>query len=165
VLTFDSFLDEHLEPLQHYARALCGDRHSAHDLVADTLVAASERWERIGRTDRPQAYVRRMITNRYIDHTRRYRRTVRAQALLETTGVVRDPITAVEQRQYLDGLLQALPPQQRAALVLRFYLDRPDTEIAAELGVTVGSVRSAISRGLAALRGRTTVDELRSHLR
>jgi DNA-directed RNA polymerase specialized sigma24 family protein len=66
-MTFDEFLDTQLGPLTRYARVLSGDRQSAHDdLFANTLVAASKRWDNIGQLDLPAAHVRRMLTNRQI---------------------------------------------------------------------------------------------------
>ena len=81
---------------------------------------------------------------------------------LETPG---DETHEIDQRDFLDGLLRELPARQRAALVCRFYLGLTDDEIARELGVAEGSVRSAISRGLATLRTKTSVHDVRTHLR
>ncbi|MTD12798.1 sigma-70 family RNA polymerase sigma factor [Nakamurella sp. YIM 132087] len=164
-MTFDEFLHDHLDPLARYARVLTGNRDDAHDLVADTLVAASDKWERIRRTDAPETYVRRMLTNRHIDRHRRTAVLGRVRKLLVSyrTPAVEGTGT-VDQRLYLDSLLRDLPARQRAAIVLRFYLGRSDEEIAAELGVAEGSVRSAISRGLATLRTRTSAIDVRSHL-
>lgn len=164
-MTFDEFVADQLGPLSRYARVLCGDRQAAHDLVADTLVAASERWERVSQNQHTSAYVRRMLTNRYLDHLRRYRRASRIRTLLEASPpVTTDQINAVDRRDFVDGLLQELPSRQRAAVVLRFLLERPDTEIAQELGIAVGTVRSDISRGLATLRSKTTPSDVRTHL-
>ena len=165
-MTFDEFLDTQLGPLTRYARVLAGDRQSAHDLVADTLVAASKRWDKIGKLDLPAAYVRRMLTNRHIDLTRRYRTIRWAHEPPEDHQLpaVLDDTNGVHQRGFLDGLLRELPARQRAALVYRFYLGLPDDEIAQELGMKVGSVRSAISRGLATLRTKTTAQDIRTYL-
>lgn len=72
-MTLDEFLDTQLGSLTRYARVLSGDRQSAHDLLADTLVVASKKWDKIGQREMPVAYVRRMLTNRQIDLTRRQR--------------------------------------------------------------------------------------------
>jgi len=165
-MTFDEFLDTQLGSLTRYSRVLSGDRQSAHDLLADTLVAASKRWDKIGQLELPLAYVRRMLTNRHIDLTRR-RRTIRwahKPPADHQLPAVLDDTNAVHQRGFLDGLLRDLPAPQRAALVYRFYLGLSDEEIAKELGMKVGSVRSAISRGLATLRTRTTAQDIRTYL-
>lgn len=165
-MTFDEFLDTQLGPLNRYARVLSGDRQSAHDLVADTLVAASKRWDKIGQLDLPVAYVRRMLTNRHIDLTRRHRiiRWAHKPPEDHQLPAVLDDTNGIHQRGFLDGLLRELPARQRAALVYRFYLGLSDDEIAEELGMKVGSVRSAISRGLATLRTRTTAQDIRTYL-
>jgi RNA polymerase sigma-70 factor (sigma-E family) len=164
-MTFDEFLNTQLGPLTRYARVLSGDRQSAHDLVADTLVAASKRWDNIGQLDLPAAYVRRMLTNRHIDQGRRHR-LIRwtHQPDENQLPAVSDATNGVHQRGFLDGLLRELPARQRAALVYRFYLGLSDDEIADELDMKVGSVRSAISRGLASLRTKTTVHDVRTNL-
>jgi RNA polymerase sigma-70 factor (sigma-E family) len=165
-LTFDEFLDTQLGPLTRYARVLSGDRQSAHDLVADTLVAASKRWDNIGQLDLPAAYVRRMLTNRHIDQGRRHRiiRWTHQLPGENQLPAVSDATNGIHQRGFLDGLLRELPARQRAALVYRFYLGLSDDEIADELDMKVGSVRSAISRGLATLRTKTTVHDVRTNL-
>ena len=165
-MTFDEFLDSQLGALTRYARVLSGDRQDAHDLVADTLVAASKRWDKIGQLDLPAAYVRRMLTNRHIDLTRRHRfiRWAHQPPEDHQHPSVSDKTNGIHQRGFLDGLLRELPARQRAALVYRFYLGLSDEEIAQELDMKAGSVRSAISRGLATLRTKTTVHEVRTNL-
>ena len=165
-MTFDEFLDTQLGSLTGYARVLSGDRQSAHDLLADTLEAASKRWDKIGTLELPAAYVRRMLTNRHIDRARRHRRLRWLHKLPEDHQLpaVVDDTNGVHQRGFLDGLLRELSAVQRAALVYRFYLGLSDEEIAEELGMKVGSIRSAISRGLATLRTKTTVQDIRTYL-
>ena len=100
-----------------------------------------------------------MVVNRYLSDRRRW--SVRA-ILLTRDGATPETVgppdqRGVDDRAALNGSLRMLPSRQRAAIVLRYYLDLPDTDIAAELGCTRGAVRSYISRGLAALR--ITIDE------
>lgn len=164
-MTFEEFLHVELDGLGKYARLLCGDRQDAHDLVAETLIVAARRWSAIARLDHPTAYVRRMIANRRIDVARRSR-------ILKWTDISddvqlpnsSDGTSPINQRLFLDGLLRTLPARQRIALVLRFYLDLSDEDIAQEMDVAIGTVRSAISRGLATLRTMTTAQDVRSHL-
>src|SRR5664279_2609280 len=108
-----------------------------------------------------------MLTNRHIDLTRRYRTIRWAHQAPEDHQLpaVLDDTNGVHQRGFLDGLLRELPARQRAALVYRFYLGLSDEDIAEELGLKIGSVRSAISRGLATLRTKTTVQDIRTYLR
>ena len=165
-MTFDEFLDAQLDALGKYARLLCGDRQTAHDLVAETLIAAAKRWSTVAQYDHPAAYVRRMLTNRHIDATRRGRlltwKTLPGDEHLPHPAA--DITRTINQRWFLDGLLRDLPARQRTALVLRFYLDLSDQDIAQEMQMAIGTVRSSISRGLATLRTRTTEQDVRSYL-
>ena len=155
-MTFQEMLDVELDRLRRYARLLTGDRDAAHDLLADVLIKAHLRWQRIGRTDHPAAYVRSMVTNAFLSDKRRWSnrfiRTTRTGELPETAGP--HPQASVDQREHLGALLSGLPHQQRAAIVLRYYLDLSDDDIAAELGCSAGAVRTYVSRGLSALRRR-----------
>lgn len=151
---FADFLDRELQTLAGFARVLSGDADGAHDLLAPVLEKAHRQWSRIGRMSAPLPYLRRMIVNRYLSDKRRWSWR---HVVLTTDGSPPDRSrppeqTRVDDRSELHSLLAALPRQQRAAIVLRYYLDLPDDEIAAELGCTTGAVRTYISRGLAALR-------------
>lgn len=153
-MDFEHFLDRELDGLARYARTLSGDRERAHDLLAESMLKVQRAWPRISRTDSPAAYVRRIITNTLISDRRSwFARTV----FLTTSGGLPERPTSgeaarVEDRDELDRMLQSLPPTQRAAIVLRYYLDLDDSQIAAEMHCSVPSVRSYISRGLAVLR-------------
>lgn len=153
-MTFDEFAAAELPALARYARVLTGDRQRAHDVLADALITTQLRWKRIGAMDRPAAYVRRVVTTTYLGDRRRW---ASRHIALTVTGQPPDapgpdPATAVDNRDQLQGLLAALPRQQRAAIVLRYYLGLADAEIADELGCAPGTVRSYISRGLATMR-------------
>lgn len=153
-MTFEEFLDAELDGLGRFARVLTGDRQQAHDTLAESLIKVHLHWRRIGVMHRPLPYVRRIITNTFLQQKRswvdRTFRTMSPQALPERSVV---PQTVrVEDRSQLHGLLESLPRQQRAAIVLRYYLDLTDTEIADALGCSAGAVRANISRGLARLR-------------
>lgn len=153
-MTFEEFLRTDLDPLCRYARVLTGSHDAAHDLVTDTLLGVQQRWHDIGKMEYPGAYVRRTLSGRFLSGRRHwYSRFVRATEpgqLPERPD--RDLGQRIDDRDEIGGLLAGLPPQQRAAIVLRYYLDVPDNVIAKELGVSEGAVRTYISRGLAALR-------------
>ena len=160
-MTFEDFLSEQMEALRRYARLLTGSREEAHDVLADALVKAHMRWSDIGRTEYPTAYVRSMVTNGYLSERRRWaRRITRPTVSGEVPeGRVPDPARGVDDRAQLDQLLRSLPRQQRAAVVLRYYLDASDRQIAEELGCSEGAARTYISRGVAALRQRFPIGE------
>ena len=130
------------ERLVRLAYLLTGSRVTAEDLVQDSFLRLHDRWDDVRA---PSAYLRTVVVNACRGHHRRTRREKAAFADLVRDGV--QPETPV----LLDALAR-LPYRQRAALVLRFYEDRPDAEIAALLGCRTATVRSHVHRGLAALR-------------
>lgn len=153
-LTFDAFVAAELPALARYAAVLTGDRQAAHDILADALVTAQLKWHRIAPLEHPAAYVRRIVTTTFLSERRRWSvrhiRLTRDGELPDTAAP--DPTVAFDDREHLSALLASLPPRQRAAIVLRFYLGLDTAAVATELGITAGAVRTAVSRGLAALR-------------
>lgn len=158
---FDEFLREQLSPLVRFAGVLTADTHLAQDLTQDALVRAHARWSRIGRMDRPDLYLRRMITNGYLSWRRRWAvRTIQpvADADLLNRATSPDHAARLADRDQVTALLATLSRRQRAVLVLRFYEGRSDEEIASILGCSSGTVRSHVSRALANLRERVHDD-------
>lgn len=146
------FVREHQGRLFGFAVNLCGDRVLAEDLVADVWAKACEKWARISAVDYPLAYVRRMVLNEFLKDRQRRVRTTASGELPEQKLVSPDPAVRHADLADLTAQLATLPRQQRAALVLRYFLDLPDADIAEELGCSVVTVRSHMFRGLAALR-------------
>ncbi|MCP2166262.1 SigE family RNA polymerase sigma factor [Goodfellowiella coeruleoviolacea] len=156
---FDQFVAERLDRLLGYATALACDPHLAQDIVQEVLVRAQVRWARIGAMAAPDLYVRRMITNEYLSwRRRRARRDVAAEhRTLDALGTpTADPADRCAERDAMRARIAVLPRKQRAALVLRYYEDRSDADIAAVLGCTAATVRSHISRALRTLRAADT---------
>jgi RNA polymerase sigma-70 factor (sigma-E family) len=153
-VTFEEFLDAELACLRRYAAVLTGDPQRAHDVLADALLKAHTGWSRIGRMDFPLAYVRRMVTSTFLSERRRWSvRMIRVSPSGDLPdAALPDPAAGVDDRDQLHALLAGLPPRQRAAVVLRYYLDLPDAGIAAELGISQPAVRTMISRALGSLR-------------
>lgn len=153
-MEFDEFVEAHLAALGRYAGVLTGDRHLAEDVLSDALITTSTRWDLIGQMEYPVAYVRRIVASTFVADRRRYHRR-RTTAQADPAGSLAAPQDAqrrLDDRDELDRLLRGLTPTQRAAVVMRFYLDLPDADIAQALGCSVGNVRSTISRALGALR-------------
>ena len=152
----DDFLRATLPGLLRYATALTGDPHLAADIVQDVLVKVSIRWRQIGDLDRPDLYVRRMVTNQHVSWRRkwevRFIRSSSAGFLDAKAGHVADASDQVADRQDLLQRLGRLPAQQRAVLVLRYLEGLEDGEIADVLGTTATTVRSHASRALKRLR-------------
>lgn len=154
-MRFEEFSREHLPGLVRFAAVLTGDRDLAQDVVQDALVQAHRSWAKVVAADRPDLYMRKIIVNGYLSWRRRwYQRSVRSTADLADIRepAAPDPASRIADADQLAAQLALLSRAQRASIVLRFYEDRDDAEIAAVLGCTPGTVRSHISRGLSALR-------------
>ena len=151
-MTFEEFAAAQLPAVLRLAAVLAGDRAAAEDLAQEVLIRAYSRWDTIGRLDRPEFYVRKMILNEFLSWRRRAARQARRNLPDELASSTPDHAQVYSDREALLGELGKLPRRQRAVLVLRYYEDRHDTEIAELLGCTPGTVRGYASRALAALR-------------
>lgn len=161
---FEQYVTESRERLYRFAVVLCGDPVLAGDLVTDVLGRAFERWHQVSSAQDQHAYVRRMVVNEFVSWQRRRARTTPHGDVAQladlrasrwgTTGP--DPGDVQSERAALQDELSRLPARQRAAIVLRYFEDLSDDDIAAALGCRIGTVRSSISRGLATLRVSTT---------
>jgi RNA polymerase sigma-70 factor (sigma-E family) len=155
-MTFEEFATARLPALMRYAFLLSTDRELARDIVQEVLARAMVRWSRIVRADDPYAYVRTMVTNEYFSLRRR--KAVRTIALTyEALDGPRapahpDPTAVLGDRDELWRHLGALPRQQRAVIVLRYYEDLSDNQIAEVLGCSPGTVRGYAARAMATLR-------------
>jgi len=151
-MTFEEFAATRMPAVLRFAAVLAGDRAVAEDLAQEVLVRAFSRWDKIGCLDRPEFYVRKMVLNEFLSWRRRSLRQIPVGGAGESAGMAPDPAHAYTERQALLAELGKLPRRQRAVLVLRYYEDRDDAEIAELLGCTPGTVRGYASRALAALR-------------
>jgi len=153
-VTFDEFVHAELGALTRFAGALTGDRYLAEDMLSDALLKVATRWRRISKADDPAAYVRRVVVNTYISDLRKAKR--RKTMVTGDDWVLDSPspdmAAEVVTRQEVAALLAQLPPQQKAAVVLRYMLDQTDDQIADALNCSAGTVRSHLSRARAALR-------------
>lgn len=153
-MTYEEFVDSRLTALLRYAVMLTGDPHLAQDLVQETMVRVQLNWRRVRRAESPDRYVRRMLTNQHIEWRRGswFRRVLPQAEPDPSAAVPGDHAASSAERDEIWSWLARLPRRQRAALVLRYYEDLPDAEIAEVLGCAVGTVRASISRALATLR-------------
>ncbi|GGM11106.1 DNA-directed RNA polymerase sigma-70 factor [Promicromonospora citrea] len=162
---FAAFMARSAPALARTAWLLCGDAHQAEELVQQALIKTYLAWPR-ARQGEPLAYARRVLANLRIDGWRRRRREllVAPDALPD---VVEGGPSAAERHAERDRLVRALltlPARQRRIVVLRHLEGLPAQEVADTLGVSLGTVKSTASRGLARLRGvlqapDTTTDE------
>jgi RNA polymerase sigma-70 factor (sigma-E family) len=137
--------------LERFAFVLTGDRQRAEDLVQNTLLRVYRHWGRVSAMEHPDGYVRRMVTNQYLDWRRR-RQNTETPDLLETNGSAPDLAIGVVDRDELARALQGITPHQRTVLVLRHVEGLDDDEIAAVLGCSATTVRSHAARGRQRLR-------------
>ncbi|WP_308167496.1 SigE family RNA polymerase sigma factor [Catellatospora tritici] len=153
-VTYEEFATTRLAALSRYAVMLTGDQHLAQDLVQETMVRAQLHWRKVSRAESPERYVKRMMINQYLDWRRGswFRRVFLRADPDETVAVPHDLAERSAQRDVIWSVLATLPRQQRAALVLRYYEDLADAEIADMLGCTVGTARGYISKALTRLR-------------
>jgi RNA polymerase sigma-70 factor (sigma-E family) len=147
---FDRFVDEGTDSLLRTAYLIVGDLHEAEDLVQETLFKVAKRWPKVSRMDYPAAYARRILVNLALRGSPK--RSRRRTELSETRpGDAAAPAAPLDGHDELHAALAALPPRQRAVLVLRYFLDLPEAEVAAALQCSLGTVKSTASRGLARL--------------
>ncbi|WP_375504861.1 SigE family RNA polymerase sigma factor [uncultured Jatrophihabitans sp.] len=150
---FEQFAARELSPLLRYAVMLTGDRELARDLVQDVMLKAHSQWRQVSIADHPRLYVRTMITRAYISWRRRWsvRNVLIAYDPDNEPPPSPDHAVTVTDRADVWQRLATLPRQQRAVLVLRYYEQLTDTEIATVLGCSTGTVRGYASRALATL--------------
>ena len=153
-MSFEEFVQGSSPRLFRTALLLTGhDRAAAEDLLQAALERAYRHWARICRSEEPERYVRRILANASHDRWRRAaRHRERSMHAGDAAAVTGDHAGAVADRDLLMRALAGLPKRQRTVLVLRYYSDLTELEIADVLGCSVGTVKSQASRGLARLR-------------
>lgn len=155
---YDAFVVNRSQRLLRTAYLLTRDWTSAEDLLQAALVKLWFAWPRVDGD--PEAYVRRILVTTHVSWRRRlWRREVAQEYLPESSGP--DETARHADRDALWRALHRLGPRQRAILVLRYFEDLPDAEIASLLGVTAVTVRSQASRALARLRDEADLSALR----
>jgi RNA polymerase sigma-70 factor (sigma-E family) len=149
--SLEAFVAERGGPLLRAAVMLTGSREAGEDLLQEALARLLRRWSSIDGD--PEGYLRRTIYHLAADGWRRDRAWQVRLRLLRSGEVAAVDVTAgVDLRDALLRLLAQLPPRQRAVLVLRYFEQLSEAEAAGVLGCSVGTVKSAASRGLARLR-------------
>jgi RNA polymerase sigma-70 factor (sigma-E family) len=127
---------------------------NAEDLLQDAFARAWFHWSKLDGD--PEAYVRKIIVNTYVSNgRRRWRRELVSDTLPEATAP--DWSHDVDERDRLWRAIGQLPPKQRAVIVLRYYEDLPEAQVAEVLGCAVGTVKSQAAKALAKLRVDTTI--------
>jgi RNA polymerase sigma-70 factor (sigma-E family) len=152
-ISFDDYVRDQQAGLVRYAALLAGSRAQGEDLVQDVLVRLYPRWAQLSEAPgNLHAYVRRAVTNEHLSWRRRWStRHIHVAEIQLLEGELDDPWIEGPDEDLWAGL-RRLPGQQRAAVVLRYYVGLTDSEIGAALSCREGTVRGHISRGLATLR-------------
>jgi RNA polymerase sigma-70 factor (sigma-E family) len=149
--SFDLFVSTHGKTLVRCAYLIVGDASTAQDVVQIALVKVGRRWPTVVGHGHPLPYVRAAVVHSAISWRRRkWHGEVPNGALPELAEA--DAMSAVDNRDRLRRALADLPRRQRAAVVLRHYLDLDEAATAAALGCSVGTVKSQTAKGLARLR-------------
>lgn len=148
---FDRFVAGNARRLLHTARLIAGDDGRGEDLLQTVLARTYVNWHRVRHAD-PAAYVRRALVNSHTDWWRRKPSHERPSAVLPDRP---DDVDHAEEHARRDALFRALRIltwRERSVVVLRYYEDMTETEIATVLGIAPGTVKSTASRALRKLR-------------
>ena len=165
---FDEFVAAHVDDLLRTAYLIVWDEAEAEDLVQECLMKLARRWPRVSRMEHSRAYSRRVLVNLALDGARgRARRRSELELVAErgperrrnglepgvaASATADDPLPLIDTRAELIDALGRLPVRQRAVLVLRYFNDLTEAQVAEVLGCSPGTVKSSASRGLARLR-------------
>lgn len=145
---FDDFVRATQGSLLRFGLALTGNPHDAADLTQAALEVVGRRWSKVRQVEHPAAYTKTVMARQHVTVWRRLRR----ESLHEAPA----PIFLANEPSLVAGsmweALAMLPPRQRAVLVLRYYEDLTEAEIAEVLGCRPGTVKSQAHRALATLR-------------
>lgn len=142
----------HWRRLVRLAYLLVHDQLLAEDVVQDAFVAVHGRWSRLQQPDLAVAYLHRSVVNGSRSALRHRAVEVRKAPVVAVPARYDDGLDAAMTRDVVLDALRELPRRQREVVVLRYYLDLSEADIAAALGISRGAVKSHSSRGLAALR-------------
>ena len=159
---FGAYMAARQSSLLRTAYLLTGDRSSAEDLVQSALAKLYLSWDKVQKRELIDGYVRRIIVN---ENNSLWRRAWKRKEI--ATDEVPENVSVTDHHDHgeksaLWEFVQTLPKRQRAVIVLRFYEDLSEGEIAEILGISVGTVKSQASRALAAMRERVSTQPMLS---
>jgi RNA polymerase sigma-70 factor (sigma-E family) len=143
----------HYKPLVRLAAVLVRDTPTAEEVVQEAFIAMHDGWHRLKDPDKALAYLRQAVVNRS-------RSVLRHRVVVEKNAPKPAPdmpsaehgALVLLERSAVVAALRALPERQREAIILRYYVDLSEAEIAATMGISRGAVKSHTARGMAALR-------------
>lgn len=149
--TFGEYVRSRGGALLRAALALTGNFADAEDLVQVTLVKAYQSWNRVAEPAALDTYVRRVMVNTHISGWRR-RRVDEYPTDQLPDSMIADETGDSDLQELVQRAVDRLPRRMRAAVMLRYYDDLSEPEVAAALGVSVGTVKSTVARAVAKLR-------------
>lgn len=160
--TPDVFFSDHFASLCRTAYLVLGDAWLAEEIVMDAFARTMSRWSKVQDADAPLAYVRRTVVNLCISRLRRLgaERRANARATSGTESPVRWDVERFDDSRAVFEAVRQLPERQRACVVLRYFDDLPEQQIAAALGCSVGTVKSQLSKARARLAQLLEVEEV-----
>jgi RNA polymerase sigma-70 factor (sigma-E family) len=129
---------------------MLGDAHAAQDVVQDAFLGLYRRWDKLASEDAAPAYLRSSVLNGCRTALKRRSRPIVSTPEEPVESAEAATVHSEEQRAVL-AAVRRLPTRQREALVLRYYLDMTEAQAAQAMGVRLGTVKSATSRGVAAV--------------
>jgi len=153
-VAFGEYVSSRSGALLRAAQAITGNRADAEDLVQATLVKAYQSWDKISDPAALDTYMRRVMINTHISGWRRRRLDEYPTDELPDSPAA-DTTSDCDLHDVVQRAVDRLPRQMRAAVMLRYYDDMTEPEVAAALGVTVGTVKSTVARAVAKLRKDT----------
>jgi RNA polymerase sigma-70 factor (sigma-E family) len=155
--TFEEFYRRTWPVVFRSAYLIAGDREAANDLAQEAFARAFERWKSVSTIERPEAWMQRVVANLALSWRRRQR-----LARDRTPSIGNEGRSSSEEAvPLIVAALRAVPPSQRAVVVLRFYVDLSIEETARALGKRPSTVRSLSAQGIARLREQLGSEEVR----
>ncbi|RNL81417.1 SigE family RNA polymerase sigma factor [Nocardioides marmorisolisilvae] len=154
---YEDYVAARWTTLYRTAYLLTGSHADAEDLAQTTLVKAYQSWIKVAAAASPDAYVRRIMTNTFVSSKRPLR--VSRERLVDVVPEAQAADAVDDLRLQLWPHITSLPPKQRAVIVLRYYEDLSEAQIAEALGCSPGTVKSNASLALSSLRARMAAEE------
>jgi RNA polymerase sigma-70 factor (sigma-E family) len=156
---FSRFVAESSSRLLRTAWLLTSHREHAQDLTQLAFAKTFAAWRRV-RFDDAEAYARRVMVNSYIDWWRRAPWREQLTERIPERGSFPDHAQAVDERAALATALAQLTKRERTIVVLRYYVDLSEADVAAQVGVSVGTVKSTASKALVKLRRSPSLSDI-----
>ena len=150
--TYEEYVAARWSHLYRTAYLLTGAHADAEDLAQATLIKAYQSWAKVSAAASPDAYVRRILTNTFVSSRRPLR--ISREHLVDSVPDLEAPVGIDHERLRLWPHISSLPPKQRAVVVLRYYEDLSEQQIADAMGCSPGTVKSNASLALKSLRAR-----------